>query len=114
METSNTGRILKDKAVVCDGYSKLLGLLLNEAGIENTLIYGEASQGGGNYMAHSWNLVKIGGNYYHVDATWNDNEGPNKYYLVSDKYMKESRIWEYSKYPAVPKGYFNDKWQPKP
>lgn len=106
--------ILKGRTVVCDGYTKLLGLLLNEAGIENMYVSGEAAPGGGErYIPHSWNLVKIGEKYYHIDATWDDDEGPNKYYLVSDKYMKESRRWEYSDYPAVSKGYYDDTWQSK-
>lgn len=105
---------LKGKPIVCDGYTKLLGLLLNEAGIENIKVIGEAAPAGsGYYEPHAWNLVKIGDKYYHVDATWNDKEGPDKYYLVSDEYMKESRRWEYSDYPEASKGYYNDNWQPK-
>ena len=105
--------ILKGKSVVCDGYAKLLGLMLNEAGVENMKVVGEAGTDVNSYAPHGWNLVKIDGKFYHVDATWNDYDGPNKYYLVSDEYMKKSRVWEYSNYPEAPKGYFNDKFQPK-
>lgn len=107
--------ILKYGDGVCDAYASITGLLLTEAGIESVPISGSTFVEEG--INHSWNLVKINGNYYHLDVTFNDRNGPDKYYLVSDEYMKTKaageRKWDYSKYPAVPKGYFNDKWQPK-
>ena len=48
---------------VCDGYAKAMNLLLHEVGIEADKVSNEG---------HAWSLVKINGEYYHVDATWND------------------------------------------
>lgn len=48
---------------VCDGYAKAMNLLLHEVGIEADKV---SNQG------HAWSLVKIDGEYYHVDATWDD------------------------------------------
>ena len=48
---------------------------------------------------HEWNIVRINGNWYHVDSTWNDNEANNgiqsgnRYYSwlnVPDKLVKDS------------------------
>ena len=51
---------------VCQGYALLAYKLLTEAGLEARIISGSA---GG---PHAWNLVKINGNWYHLDTTWND------------------------------------------
>lgn len=59
---------LVGKESVCQGYSKAMQYLLNELGVECTLVQGVA-QG----QPHGWNLVKADGEYYYVDVTWGDN-----------------------------------------
>ena len=54
---------LKDKTGVCMAYELLLMTILDEVGVENSY----AENGG-----HIWNVVKVNGNWYHVDATWDD------------------------------------------
>jgi hypothetical protein len=58
---------LVDGLAVCDGYAKAYMHLLNMVGIESRIISGHA---GGD--SHAWSIVKLGGNWYHVDPTWND------------------------------------------
>lgn len=50
---------------VCQGYSLLLYRLLQELGIKNRMIPGEA---GG--ISHVWNIVKMNGLWYNMDVTW--------------------------------------------
>ena len=50
---------------VCQGYSLLTYKMMWEAGIEARIVDGEA-------MNHSWNMVNICGNWYHLDVTWDD------------------------------------------
>lgn len=59
--------------VVCEGYAKAFHLLASYAGLES--IYAIGMSGSGfNMGGHAWNLVKINGNWYNVDLTWNDTE----------------------------------------
>lgn len=61
------GALVEGKAV-CEGYSRAAQLLLNYFGIPCTLISGTDDSG----MGHMWNLVNIGGSWYHMDVTWDD------------------------------------------
>ena len=60
--------VLVGKKSVGQGYSKALQYMLNELGVECTLVQGEL-QG----MPHGWHLVKADGEYYYVDVAWGDN-----------------------------------------
>lgn len=74
-------------SAVCEGYAKAFQLLLNAAGIENTYIVGI-----GNGVGHAWNQVKIEGEWYYVDLTWNDT-GDRKnyrYFNVDDSIFLKS------------------------
>lgn len=54
---------------VCEGYAKLLQMLLNLRGVENIYVSGVANS------SHAWNLVKFDdGKWYYVDATWADKK----------------------------------------
>ena len=54
--------ITKGKAI-CGGYSDLMAIYLNKLGIKNYKISSES---------HIWNYVYLNGNWYHLDATWDD------------------------------------------
>ena len=77
---------LVNKSPVCDGYSKAFKMLLNKAGIECHVV---AGLGGGG---HAWNIVNIGGEYYEVDATWDDqtsaDESEYKVLLLHDYFNR--------------------------
>ncbi len=62
---------------VCEGYARAFKLLCQTAGLECILITGD-SKG----VGHLWNMVKLEGNWYHVDVTWDDlREEPHHTYL---------------------------------
>ena len=73
---------------VCQGYAKAAQYLLNEMGVQCTMVAGVVSTGEG----HAWNLVKADGRYYHMDATWgdinyNDSSGIGTASAVNYDYM---------------------------
>ncbi len=64
-------------------------MLLNECGIDNVIVIGEAGD-----EAHSWNMVKMSnGSWYYCDLTWDDNS-MMLYDLGSfDRFMKGSTVF---------------------
>ncbi|WP_316569484.1 transglutaminase domain-containing protein [Neobacillus sp. YIM B06451] len=67
----------------CDGYTYALNDILRELGIT-------AYQVTSRPMAHSWSMVKLNGQYYHIDLTWADIGDEASYYnlLKSDEAIK--------------------------
>lgn len=56
---------LVNGVAVCQGYAEAYMDLLHRAGVECVVVDSEA-------MNHGWNLVKLEGQWYHVDVTWDD------------------------------------------
>lgn len=54
-----------NRSAVCQGYAEAFKDLMNRLGIECILVTS-------NNLFHAWNQVKVGGNWYFVDTTWDD------------------------------------------
>ncbi len=99
---------LVQKKAVCNGYAEAMALLLNCVDIENKII-----TGWGNDVLHAWNLVCIDGEWYQVDATWDDplpDKGPivnHTYFNVTDDVMDNEHIWEEDKFNACDANKYN-------
>ncbi|KEH88818.1 hypothetical protein Z965_04275 [Clostridium novyi A str. BKT29909] len=83
--------------------------MLQKVGIESIIVKSRP-------MQHVWNMVYIDGNWYYVDATWDDPVpyvlgGINyHYYNLSDYEMElgengEAHIWDKTKYPRAEISY---------
>lgn len=93
---------------VCEAYSLLARALLDEAGIESRLVFVDAkatNDQGPDY--HMWNLVRIGGFWYHMDVTWDDagETAIYDYFLKGDETMEKDHSWNRSKVPDAPYDY---------
>jgi ribosomal protein L28 len=55
------------KSAVCQGYTLAAYRLFTAAGLESRIITGYA---GG--APHAWNIVKVDGQWYNIDVTWDD------------------------------------------
>ena len=95
---------------VCQAYAVSMHMLFERAGIESRYIIGNIHEDllfEGESGAHAWNMVKLDGNWYHLDATWDDEEPHWKYFLVSDTGMSFSRSWETQYYDIAEMSYIN-------
>lgn len=95
--------ILAQGVGVCEGYAKSMKYLLDAADIESMIVVGESKN-----ESHAWNLVKLDGEYYHVDATWNDPITPNgqdilrhNFFNLNDEEISRTHIWNRDNYPLA-------------
>ena len=65
------GALVK-KRCVCEGYAKAFQYLMNEIGIENTMVIGIGTNSKNEAENHAWNYVKLNEQWYAVDVTWDD------------------------------------------
>ena len=80
---SIAGAMASGKSAVCEGYAKVMQLMMNCYGIENIYVTGLGNGGG-----HAWNMVGMDdGRYYWLDATWDDQpyeQFQHDYFLVGN------------------------------
>jgi len=97
------GALVNGQAV-CSGYAAAMELLMSCCGVENTFVIGNAtSQSTNESENHAWNQVYIDGEWYNVDATWDDPVGgyevvSHRYFNISDELLEETHTWEQSDY----------------
>ena len=60
------------KLAVCQGYAEAFHLLCAKAGVQSYIMYGEAGNATDGWDSHAWNVVRINGEWYQVDCTWDD------------------------------------------
>lgn len=70
------GALVNGRAA-CEGYSRAAKLLFDEVGIESALVSGISKDEGGEEGPHMWNAVKINGDFYYLDCTWDDPVSEN-------------------------------------
>ncbi len=100
--------VLAEHGGVCQGYALLAHSMLQKLGIETKYIVGYVGQEG-----HAWNLVKLDGQWYHLDTTWNDPVPDRKgairyqYFLVDDRTMAKDHTWIAEDYPKATSTLYN-------
>ena len=100
------GCLCEGKAV-CEGIARAYQLLMNRAGVECRTIYGAANEDClviklskvlDSNLNHAWNIIKINGEWRHVDVTWDLpfwyrnfilRGGKYGYFLLTNKEIQE-------------------------
>lgn len=64
---NHVSNLLNNKTGVCQGYSVTFYIFMKQMGIPCTLVMGKTDN-----VSHAWNAVKLDGNWYYIDVTWDD------------------------------------------
>lgn len=89
------GALVKHSCV-CQGYAETMFYLLREAGLSCAIASSEN-------INHAWNIVKIHGKWYHIDATWDDpvwdmpGRSYHDYFLVRFDTMNKNTLINHTK-----------------
>lgn len=89
--------VLVNGYAACEGYSRTAKLLFDEVGIESAMVSGISKSFDGIEGPHMWNAVKINGDFYYLDCTWDDpitDEGKDvrlySYFNVTTKMISKT------------------------
>lgn len=108
---------LGNGVAVCEGIAKAVKVLCDELNVWCIIALSEANPEKGIKYRHAWNVIRIGGQYYHLDVTFDntlsrDDTVRYDYVNLSDKQIfrdHEPVIW---KVPACSDGdrfYYKEK-----
>ncbi len=85
------------KEAQCSGYARGFKALCDAADIPCHYVHATADS---YNPSHQWNIVQIGGKWYHVDTQ-------GAFFLVSDQvYANTGMAWDRTAFPACPESYF--------
>lgn len=95
--------VLINQSAVCHGYSATFQLFMDMLDIECITVFGTP---GSNGVEHSWNMVKLDGEWYCVDCAWDDPIGGSPghtYFNVTSEYLRSGSIhrWDASSVPEA-------------
>ena len=102
---------------VCEGMAKTVKVLCDALGIWCIIAVSEANPEKGIKYRHAWNVVRIGGTYYHLDATFDNNLSLDQlvrydYFNLSDKQLfrdHEPVIYEIPRCSSSEHFYYKEK-----
>lgn len=95
--------VLINREGMCHGYSSTFQLFMDMLDIECITVFGKP---GSNGVEHSWNMIKLNGEWYCVDVAWDDPIGGMRnhdFFNVTSQYLRDSGIhkWDESTVPEA-------------
>lgn len=107
--------VFAHKEAQCEGIAKAAKVLLNAVDVRCIFVYGKAGQSEKDMAEHSWNIVNISGEPYHLDITFDIGAGSGKlisydYYNVTESQIRKNHIFStgYPKCIAKERNYFEE------
>ncbi len=106
-DNDNPYGTLVHKQSICSGYTSTFQLMMDMLEIECITVNGTAHRG---TEEHAWNMVNLDGEWYFVDATWNDPTAAGQstgrvwhdYFNVTSEHMKDTdHQWDEALYPTA-------------
>lgn len=96
---------LVDRTAVCLGYAASFQLLMDLTGVECITVVGACFNSEGD---HAWNMVRLDGNWYCVDVTWDANGRESlgdsyewQYFNITSDEMAKNHQWDYANTPEA-------------
>lgn len=87
---------------ICLGFATTFQLLADLAGVECITVVGAEKE---NRQDHAWNMVRLEGQWYCVDAAWDDSRakvGDYEFFNVTSSYMRDTNHqWDYLNVPEA-------------
>lgn len=90
---------------ICLGYATTFQLLMDLAGVECITVVGASKE---SRQDHAWNMVRLAGEWYCVDPTWNDTgdnereESRHAYFnCTSERMRNTNHQWDYANTPKA-------------
>ncbi len=92
----NPNGVLKNHEAVCVGYATTFRLFMQMLGIDCMVVHD-------SYLSHSWDLVKLDGQWYHTDiySDAGSGEGNFSHFNLNDETMMNSQEWNTDFFPAA-------------
>ncbi len=84
--SSSYGALVNGEAA-CEGYSKAAKLLFDLAGMESAVVSGVSDNNEDPEGPHMWNAVKVNGDFYYLDCTWDDPVSKNGEEILTYAYF---------------------------
>ena len=102
--------VLFYKTAVCEGIAKVAKMLLNMLDIKCIVVSGRDRK---HNVPHAWNIVKIAGEAYHVDFTWDMNGSVGgricyDYFNLTDQEIQADHVMDMA-YPQCRYGTYKIK-----
>lgn len=91
----NPNGVLKNHEAVCVGYATTFRLFMQMLGIDCMVVHD-------SYLSHSWDIVKLDGQWYHTDiySDAGSGEGNFSHFNLNDE-MMNSQEWNTDFFPAA-------------
>ena len=102
---------------VCEGIAKSVKILCDALGIWCMVALAESNPAQGIKYRHAWNILKLGGTYYHLDCTFDNSlgkDGPIRYdyFNLSDSHLfrdHQPAVWPLPACPDSGKFWYREK-----
>lgn len=106
---------------VCEGIAKSVKILADKLGLWCTIAISEANPEKGVKYRHAWNVVRVNGKYYHLDATFDNSLGKHEgkclekrydYFMLSDEQIfkdHQELVWPVPKCEDGDSFYYKKK-----
>lgn len=103
-DCDNPYGVLKYHNAVCVGYATTFRLFMQMMDIPCMVVHN-------NDLYHSWNLVQLDGNWYHVDIYSDQGNGNYANFNMNDEMASSSHDWDQDFFPAATSLDYNYAYQ---